>query len=107
MPETHIASNQTINSSLVDFNGKGKYSPPEITWFEDVGPTAIRFLNSDKLGEQYENDMLVGDIVNGNIYHFDLNKKRTALLLEQQYCRPIVLFQIGLSVVTKPHLIMK
>jgi aldose sugar dehydrogenase len=79
--ETHIASNQTINSSLVDFNGKGKYSPPEFTWFEDVGPTAIRFLNSEKLGEQYENDMFVGDIVNGNIYHFDLNKKRTELLL--------------------------
>ena len=79
--ETRIASNQTINSSLVDFNGKGKYSPPEITWFEDVGPTAIRFLNADKLGKQYENDMFVGDIVNGNIYHFDLNKKRTELLL--------------------------
>jgi glucose/arabinose dehydrogenase len=79
--ETHIASNQTINSSLVDFNGKGKYSPPEFTWFEDVGPTAIRFLNSDELGEQYENDMFVGDIVNGNIYHFDLNKMRTELLL--------------------------
>ena len=25
--------------------------------------------------------MFVGDIVNGNIYHFDLNKKRTELLL--------------------------
>ena len=78
--ENHIASLQTIDSSLVDFNGKGKYSPPKITWFNDIGPTAIRFLNSDKLGKQYENDMFVGDVLNGNIYHFDLNKKRTGLL---------------------------
>jgi aldose sugar dehydrogenase len=78
--EAHIASTTTINNSLLDFNGKGKYSPPEITWFNDVGPTAIRFFNSDKLGKQYENDIFVGDIINGNIYHFDLNKKRTELL---------------------------
>ncbi|HET6730410.1 MAG TPA: PQQ-dependent sugar dehydrogenase, partial [Nitrososphaeraceae archaeon] len=78
--EAHIASTTTINNSLLDFNGKGKYSPPEITWFNDVGPTAIRFFNSDKLGKQYENDIFIGDIINGNIYHFDLNKKRTELL---------------------------
>jgi aldose sugar dehydrogenase len=78
--EAHVASTTTINNSLLDFNGKGKYSPPEITWFNDVGPTAIRFFNSDKLGKQYENDIFVGDIINGNIYHFDLNKKRTELL---------------------------
>jgi glucose/arabinose dehydrogenase len=67
---------------LVDFNGIGKYSPPEFSWFKPtVGPTAIKFLNSDKLGKQYENDMFVGDIHRGYLYHFDLNKKRTALSL--------------------------
>jgi aldose sugar dehydrogenase len=79
--EAHVASNQTIDDLLVDFNRKGKYSPPEFTWFNDVGPTAIRFFNSDKLGKQYKNDIFVGDIINGNIYHFDLNKERTELLL--------------------------
>jgi aldose sugar dehydrogenase len=79
--ESHIASSQTIDNLLVDFNGKGKYSPPKFTWFDDVGPTAIRFFNSDKIGKQYKNDMFVGDIINGNIYHFDLNKDRTELLL--------------------------
>jgi glucose/arabinose dehydrogenase len=34
------------------------------------------------LGKQYENDIFVGDIDNGNLYHFDLNKDRTALVLE-------------------------
>jgi glucose/arabinose dehydrogenase len=68
------------NLLLEDFGGKGKYSTPEFTWFDDIGPTAIRFFNSDKLGKQYENDIFVGDIINGNIYHFDLNKERTDLL---------------------------
>jgi glucose/arabinose dehydrogenase len=77
--ESHAATNQTIDDLLADFGGKGKYSPPEITWFDDIGPTAIRFLNSDKLGKQYENDMFVGDIINGNLYHFDLNEERSEL----------------------------
>lgn len=79
--EDHPASNKTLDDLLVEFSGKGKYSPPEFTWFDDVGPTAIRFLTSDKLGDQYKNDIFVGDIINGNIYHFDLNKERTELLL--------------------------
>src|SRR5919107_1475297 len=78
--ESHLAPNNTDNL-LVDFDGKGKYSLPEFTWFVDVGPTAIKFLSSDKLGKQYENDMFVGDIINGNLYHFELNKQRTELLL--------------------------
>jgi aldose sugar dehydrogenase len=71
---------QVNNLLLEDFGGKGKYSTPEFTWFDDVGPTAIRFFNADKLGKQYKNDIFVGDIINGNIYHFDLNKERTELL---------------------------
>jgi glucose/arabinose dehydrogenase len=68
--------------NLVDFNGKGKYSSPEFAWNFTVGPTALKFLTSDKLGKKYENDMFVGDFHYGNIYHFDLEKKRTGLLLE-------------------------
>jgi glucose/arabinose dehydrogenase len=69
-------------NGLVDFGGKGKYSSTEFTWRESLGPSAIKFLNSDRLGKQYENDIFVGDIDNGNLYHFDLNKDRTALVLE-------------------------
>jgi glucose/arabinose dehydrogenase len=69
-------------NGLVDFGGKGKYSPPEFTWRESLGPTAIEFLNSDRLGIQYENDIFVGDISKGNLYHFDLNQDRTELVLE-------------------------
>jgi aldose sugar dehydrogenase len=68
-------------SNLVDFSGKGKYRTPEFIWLKTVAPTALKFLNSDKLGKQYENDMFVGDIKKGNLYHFDLNQARTGLVL--------------------------
>lgn len=66
---------------LEDFAGKGKYSSPEFTWKGRYGPTALKFLNSPKLGKQYENDLFVGDVHNGTLYHFELNKSRTGLSL--------------------------
>jgi glucose/arabinose dehydrogenase len=60
---------------------KGTYSEPEFTWRNVVAPTAIEFFNSDKLGKQYQNDMFVGDIIMGNLYHFELNENRDALAL--------------------------
>jgi aldose sugar dehydrogenase len=66
---------------LVSFDGKGKYSDPEFEWTYTLGPTAVKFLNSDKLGIEYVNDMFVTDVVTGRIYHFDLNEDRTELIL--------------------------
>ena len=71
-----------LEEDIVDFEGKGKYSDPELVWMDTEGPTAVKFLNSDKLGIQYVNDMFVGDVHNGLIYHFDLNEYRTDLILE-------------------------
>jgi glucose/arabinose dehydrogenase len=70
------------NEDLVNFQGKGNYSNPEFVWTDTVGPTAIKFLDSDRLGRQYENDVFVSDITQGNIYHFDLTNNRTNLILE-------------------------
>ncbi len=69
-------------NELVDFDGKGEYSDPRFVWNNTVGVTAIRFLNSDKYGQEYENDLFVGDFNNGNLYHFELNEDRTELMLE-------------------------
>jgi glucose/arabinose dehydrogenase len=71
-----------LEEDIVDFEGKGKYSDPEFAWINTVGPTAVKFLVSDKLGMQYVNDMFVGDVHNGRIYHFDLNEYRTDLILD-------------------------
>lgn len=68
-------------SQLVNFEGKGKYRDPELTWVDTVGPTKIKFFTSDKLGKEYENDMFVSDVHHGRIYHFDLNEHRDGLIL--------------------------
>jgi aldose sugar dehydrogenase len=41
----------------------------------------MSLFNSDKLGEQYKNDMFVASIVNENLYRFELNGNRTELRL--------------------------
>ncbi|HZA07043.1 MAG TPA: PQQ-dependent sugar dehydrogenase, partial [Nitrososphaeraceae archaeon] len=72
----------TLNpTGLVNFGGKGKYRSPEFVWLNNTGPTAIKFLNSDKLGKQYQNDMFVAGFHDGTIYHFKLNQNRTSLIL--------------------------
>ena len=70
------------NVKLVDFDDEGKYSSPEFVWDKPVGPTALLFLDSDKLGEEYENDIFVGSVKNGVVYHFDLDDDRESLSLK-------------------------
>jgi glucose/arabinose dehydrogenase len=71
-----------VPENLMEFKGKGKYSSPEFIWNHTVGPTALKFLTTDKLGKEYKNDIFVGDFINGNIYHFDLNHDRNGLKLD-------------------------
>jgi aldose sugar dehydrogenase len=61
-----------IEESTVHLSSYGK---------KTVGPTAIKFLNSDKLGNQYENDLFVGSYNLGTIFHFDLKDNRSELEL--------------------------
>lgn len=79
-----IAGDELLNPHefyFVDFNGRGKYSAPEFTWNQTVSPTSIEFLNSEVYGGNYKNDLFVGDLNNGNLYHFDLGDNRTSLKL--------------------------
>jgi glucose/arabinose dehydrogenase len=69
-------------TDLVMFNEESHYSNPEFTWAEPVNPTALEFLDSSALGQQYENDMFVGDTSSGTIYRFELNENRSAFVLE-------------------------
>jgi glucose/arabinose dehydrogenase len=80
--QADVSTNPSTSYGLVDFDGKGRYSNPEFVWYTAVGPTAIKFLTSDKLGKEYQNDMFVADAV-GRIYHFDLNENRTSLVLDE------------------------
>ncbi len=66
-------------SGLVNFDGKGTYRTPELTWERPIGIVALGFLNSSYLGENYLNSMFVSDINNGYLYNFNLNENRTGL----------------------------
>jgi glucose/arabinose dehydrogenase len=68
-------------SELVSFNGTGKYSDPKFVWNQTVAPTALLFLDSDRFGPAFKDDMLVGDYAFGRIYHFELNSERNGLVL--------------------------
>jgi glucose/arabinose dehydrogenase len=77
-----LAGKTELNpTGLVDFGGKGKYSAPEFIWNQPRGLTALKFLSSDKLGKEYQNDMSVGSTNDRRLYHFDLDKNRTGLSL--------------------------
>jgi len=69
------------NKDLVSLGGKGIYSDPKFVWTPPVAPTALKFLNSDRMGKQYQNTMVVGDVLTGNLYNFKLNAQRNGLIL--------------------------
>ena len=74
-----IFDNSTKGVEFVDFSSKGKYSNPEFVWDKPVAPTALAFLDSDKLGQQYTNDIFVGSAKKGTLFHFDLKPDRESL----------------------------
>lgn len=74
-----IFDKSTKGVEFVDFSSKGKYSNPEFVWDKPVAPTALAFLDSDKLGQQYTNDMFVGSAKKGTLFHFDLKPDRESL----------------------------
>jgi len=95
--------------NLVYFGGKGHYRSPEFIWDKSVAPTALVFLDSDKLGSQYQNDMFVGSVDGGRLFHFDLNENRTGLNLNGTLADKIatdsteygdILFAEGFSIIT-------
>ena len=77
------SSASSHDNNLEDFGGKGQYSAPEFVWNSTIGVTSLKFFSSDKLGEQYENDMFVGAYYPGLLYHFNLDESRRNLFLEE------------------------
>ncbi len=77
-------------ADIVDFDGAGVYRDPELVWTNTAGPTALKFLHSDRLGSQYQNDMFVGDVHNGRLYRFDLNQERNGLILPEALADKII-----------------
>lgn len=76
-----LAGKADPNKDLVSLDGKGVYSDPKFVWNPPVAPTALKFLNSSKLGKQYQNTLFVGDVLTGNLYNFKLNGQRNGFIL--------------------------
>src|SRR5262249_28131220 len=62
-------------TDLVFFAGS-PYTDPKFSWFTTVAPTSIAFLDSVRLGVEYQDDVFVGDFNEGNLYHFSMNAMR-------------------------------
>jgi glucose/arabinose dehydrogenase len=68
----YVSSDSVPKTDLVNLSENSTYSHPEFAWNQTVGITAIRFIDSEQLGKDYQYDLFAADINNGNIYHFDL-----------------------------------
>jgi glucose/arabinose dehydrogenase len=75
-PDARNANDATSLFSL----SNSHYADPKFSWLDPVGPTGIVFLDSTSLGASYENDVFVGDINNGNLYHFKPNGSRNGFV---------------------------
>ena len=77
------SSNVTSENDLVNFRGSSSYADPVFSWGRAVGVTDIEFYNSDKLGNDYTNNIFVGDANNGYLYFFEVNEDRSGLQFEE------------------------
>lgn len=84
-----ISRNNVTTDELVIFDG-AKYEDPVFSWYTTIGVTDIEFFDSEKLGEKYENNIFVGDINNGNLYFFEVNKERTGLVFQDSRLSDLV-----------------
>ena len=71
----------TAPGALASLGAKSHYRDPEFSWVKTVGPTDLHFINSGRLGESFRNDMIIGDVNTGTLFHFDLNAQRNGLSL--------------------------
>jgi aldose sugar dehydrogenase len=75
-------TNVTAENDLVSFLGSSSYADPVFSWGRSVGVTDIEFYNSDRLGNNYTNNIFVGDFNNGHLYYFEVNGNRSGLQFE-------------------------
>jgi aldose sugar dehydrogenase len=74
-------NDDVTEDDLVMFEGS-YYADPVLSWKPSLGLTDIEFLNSSRYGDQYRNNMFIGDITNGNLYFIKVNNSRTGLVFE-------------------------
>jgi glucose/arabinose dehydrogenase len=76
-----MARSEVEESDLTYLEG-AKYKDPVFSWKSSIGITDIEFIDTDKLGEKYRNNIFVGDYNAGNLYYFALNANRDGVDME-------------------------
>jgi glucose/arabinose dehydrogenase len=77
-----ISENDDVTEEdLVMFEGS-YYSDPVLSWEPSLGLTDIEFIDSPKYGDQFRNNLLVGDITNGSLYFLRVDSNRTGLVFD-------------------------
>src|SRR5919205_619271 len=67
-----------IADELVNYSGS-HYADPVFSWKNPVALTGIEFMKSPALGQEYKNNIFVGDYNNANLYYFEVNSTRTGI----------------------------
>jgi aldose sugar dehydrogenase len=73
-----IEKRNSTESDLVHLPGS-HYADPVFTWAKSVAVTDIEFFTSTKFGENYTNNIFVGDFNNGHLYFFTVNETRDGM----------------------------
>jgi glucose/arabinose dehydrogenase/plastocyanin len=71
----NVLNNDASEKDLVTL-GNSQYGDPKFVFNTPIGLTDAKFLNSDKLGKEYANNLFAGDINNGHLYRLNLNENR-------------------------------
>ncbi|VFJ14290.1 Quinoprotein glucose dehydrogenase B [Candidatus Nitrosocosmicus franklandus] len=91
--EDDLLENEVFDESALVSFGESQYADPKFVWEWPAGLTALKFLNSHRLGDEYANNMFVGDINNGLLYRFTLNEARDAIFINDTYVGDIEALQ--------------
>ena len=75
-------------SDLTSIEGS-RYSEPEFSWKYTIGVTAMDFLKSQAYGNDYHNDLFIGD-ARGTLYHFELNENRDGFVFSDPVLSDLV-----------------
>lgn len=82
-PPTNIADTPEEALARLVMPREAHYRDPAFSWKFAVAPAAIGFLNSRRLGRQYEGDLFVGAanpvLLDGYLMRFDLSRSRRQL----------------------------
>ncbi|MBA3749948.1 MAG: PQQ-dependent sugar dehydrogenase, partial [Nitrosopumilus sp.] len=79
-----VLDNGASENDLVEL-GTSTYSDPKFGWQIPIGITDAKFLNSSRLGQEYENNLFTGDINNGFLYRFALNDERDDIFINDTF----------------------